>query len=119
MKKLKLALAAFIEQLKSKEIDSRPFRKVMNLHYYSGKGFSVGTKQPSLHKSITDVRVYEAKDNYRVVIYSHSPGLLIGHAGSEINKLVKFLNIKDGLTMEFKKPVKVDVKECEVWKGLN
>ena len=58
---------------------------------------------------ITDVLSREEKDRWVVWIHLQRPGLLIGRAGQDLDKLEKSLKTKMGKT------VKVLIKEEELW----
>ena len=106
--KLKRAFAAFKAAYLSKEIDSKPFRRILSIFYNNREhGYIVLS-------SITDIKVFDKGDFYSLQITTHKPGVLIGKGGHFIDEMRDFINYKD----EFDKPIKIDLQESKIWLRL-
>ncbi len=92
---------------KEKQIDSKPFRKIMNGFFY--------THEWKHQHSITKVEAYQSKNgDIRLLIETHKPGILIGQGGSFIDALTEELN----KSFMKKQNIKIDLKECKLWHNL-
>jgi ribosomal protein S3 len=93
---------------KEKEIDNREFRRAI---YHFSRWFS---EKINIHY-IVNVKTIKTKNQIKVIIETHFPGLLIGKKGEVIKLLEAFIQedvgIKKGIII-------VEVVESKLWMNL-
>lgn len=93
------------------EIDSKPFRQA--LRGYPTYMMVIGEECSSSYlRNITKVTSTKRNNVVTVHITTHSPGILIGKAGSLINSIKDYMQLKSG------EIVKIDIKEEQMFNNL-
>lgn len=89
------------------EIDSKIFKRALTSYPY-GSVESTG----SYIRHITNVQAFQKGNHVRVLIESHSPGILIGKAGKQISEIREYMEYLSG------KSVSTNIRETEIFRNL-
>jgi len=90
------------------EVDNKEIKRCLNFFYGDA------TRPYDVRITITDVKFYKNEKDYTVVITTYRPGLIIGEQGEYINRFEEYINSSN----KFDMPVKIELKECDMWFNL-